>query len=225
MLHLNARVHLEEVKSAAVDIDQEFHRARAAILQALRKLYGCLMNASAKIRGKGWRRSFFDQLLIAALHRAIPFAEMNHAAIAVAQDLHFHMAGARDEAFEINACIAKRGPGFGGRELHGRWKIFQTVDTFHASPAATADRFDQKRRFNFAAEKHGLSQRFYRAAGRRRNSRGLRFSACAQLVSYSVDLCGCWPDENQSFFFTEPGKGCAFGKESVAGVNGVRLCA
>ncbi len=56
-------------------------------------------------------RRLLDHFLVAALQRAVAFAERNHPALAVAEQLHLDMAGVGHEAFEIDARIAEAGAG------------------------------------------------------------------------------------------------------------------
>jgi hypothetical protein len=49
--------------------------------------------------GQADARRDFDDLLMAALHRAIALVQMHHVAVLVAQDLHLDVLGARDVAF------------------------------------------------------------------------------------------------------------------------------
>ena len=49
---------------------------------------------------------------MAALDGAVALEEMNDIAVAVAENLHFDMAGALDQLFEIDLVIAESGHGF-----------------------------------------------------------------------------------------------------------------
>ena len=69
MLHLNARVHFQEVESVTLQIDEKFDRTRAAIGEPLGKLNRGRMDARAEIRGKSRSGRLLDQFLIAALDR------------------------------------------------------------------------------------------------------------------------------------------------------------
>ena len=53
------------------------------------------------------RRRFFDDLLIATLHRAIALTQRNHVAATIAEDLHFDVAGALDELLEEDAALTE----------------------------------------------------------------------------------------------------------------------
>jgi hypothetical protein len=57
--------------------------------------------------GQTRRRGLLDHLLIAPLHRTVAFAQRNHAASAIAEDLHFDMPRVLDELLEVDACICE----------------------------------------------------------------------------------------------------------------------
>jgi hypothetical protein len=53
----------------------------------------------------------FDDLLVAALHRAVALAQGQHAALAVAEDLHLDVAGGGDVLFQVDAGFLEVGAG------------------------------------------------------------------------------------------------------------------
>jgi hypothetical protein len=53
------------------------------------------------------RWSFFDHLLVATLHGAIPFAQRHHVAAAVAENLHFDVPRLFDELFDEHAALTE----------------------------------------------------------------------------------------------------------------------
>ena len=57
------------------------------------------------------RRRLLDQLLVAALDRAVALAEVDHVAVLVAQDLDLDVARPLDELLEVDARVAERGRG------------------------------------------------------------------------------------------------------------------
>ena len=89
VLHLDARVHLEEEELLARGVDQELHRAGAAIFQPRGEAHRGLVQPRAQLRRQSGRRRLLDELLVAALHRAVALAEVHHVARAIAQHLHF----------------------------------------------------------------------------------------------------------------------------------------
>ena len=188
MLDLDSGIHFEEIERAAFEINEELDGAGTAIRQPLSKLHRRIVDARTEILGEAGRRSFLDQFLIAALDGTITFSEMNDTAFPVAKNLNLHMAAARDEAFKVNSSIAKCGTRFGGGHIHRRGQILQTINSFHAAAASTADGFDQQRRPDFSSERHGLAHGFYSAAGRSGYAGKLGFGAGAQFIADGLDL-------------------------------------
>src|SRR6185437_4935103 len=97
VLYLYACVHLQKVESVPLDIHQELDRPRAPIGEPLREAHARLLNAAAKASGQPRRGRLLDELLIAALNRAVALAEMDDAAFAIAEDLDLDMAPAGHE--------------------------------------------------------------------------------------------------------------------------------
>ena len=110
MLDLQAGVDLEEVEFLARGIVDELDRAGRAIVRPRgRDRPPPRAGGSATVVGEAGRRGLLDHLLVAPLQRAIAFAERDHLALAVAEDLHLDMAGVGDEALEIDAGVAEAG--------------------------------------------------------------------------------------------------------------------
>ncbi len=69
------------------------------------------MAAPAMRSREAWRqrraRRDLDQLLVAALDRAFPLAEMREPAVAVAEDLDLDVAGAVDQALGVERPVAE----------------------------------------------------------------------------------------------------------------------
>src|SRR5690606_23352091 len=82
----------------------------------------------------GWRP--FHDLLIAALDRAVALEQMDAIAMAVAEDLHFHVAGAFDELLEIDLVLPERGAGFAATLIDLLREFGGPAYDPHAAPAA-----------------------------------------------------------------------------------------
>ncbi len=65
------------------------------------------MESVSDIAGYSGSRRLFDDFLIAPLERAIPVSQDNCGACAVAENLHFDMAGLLDIFFEEYAGVRK----------------------------------------------------------------------------------------------------------------------
>ena len=60
--------------------------------------------------GQSGRRCFLDDLLLAALQGAVPVAQVDNP-LAVADDLHLNVPGARDKLFKVHGRSPRRLPG------------------------------------------------------------------------------------------------------------------
>ena len=181
------------------------------------------MHARARTRGKTRSGRFLDQLLIAALDRAVSLSEMNHTAFSVAENLDFHVTATRDKALEINPRIAKGRARFRCGHVHRRRQILEPIDALHAATTAAPDGFDQQRRTNLAAQHHRLIHIFYCTTGSSGDACSLGLRASAQFVADRLNLGRRWADENHAFFFADSRERRSLRKEAVAGMNGVRL--
>ena len=110
MFHLDSLVDLEEIVIAAV-IDDELHRAGVGIMGGFSDAHGRLADFIAQFAElvvQQRRGGFFDQFLVAPLHRAVALAQMDDATLIVAQDLNLDMVRILDVFFDIDAGIAER---------------------------------------------------------------------------------------------------------------------
>ena len=105
VLDLQARVHLQEMEALA--LDQELHRADAAIVDMGADAPRGLEQPVAQLGGKAACGGKLDQLLALALEAALPVAEDRHGARSVARDLDLDMARALDQRFGIEPPVAE----------------------------------------------------------------------------------------------------------------------
>jgi len=71
MLDLDARVHLEEVEGVALAVDEQFDGAQPAVFEVPGEGDGGLVHRGPQPVVQVGGRRFFDQLLVAALDRAV----------------------------------------------------------------------------------------------------------------------------------------------------------
>ena len=76
--------------SVADEADFRFHRA--ATLYREGRVEDALTHRGIEVRGRG----DLDDLLVAALHRAIALVQVHQVAMPIAEELNFDVAGARD---------------------------------------------------------------------------------------------------------------------------------
>ena len=107
MLHLDARVHLDEVQ-AAVFVHQELDGAGVHVADAAERLHQDAANAVAQLLVDLDRRRLFHQLLMAALDAAFALAQAHHVAVLVGQHLELDVARALDELLHVEIAVAER---------------------------------------------------------------------------------------------------------------------
>src|SRR5665213_2200596 len=135
MLHLNARVHFDEIELAI--LEQKLQRAGASVTHGLARLYAAVAHDPALPGSDSRRRGFFDHFLMAALHGAIALAQMNHIAVSVRQNLELDMARTLQEFLHVHLVVAKCRARFGFRYAEGIQERGLAVHDAHAG-AATA---------------------------------------------------------------------------------------
>ena len=105
VLHLQARVDFEEVELLRRVVVEELDGAGVAIVDSAAQPGSAVEELGARRIVQSGCGRFFDHLLIAALDGAVAFAQSNHAAVAVAKDLNFNVAGAGYELFEVQTAL------------------------------------------------------------------------------------------------------------------------
>ena len=106
MLHLDARVHLDEVE-LAVFVHQELDRAGVLVADVGEAAAQCAANLLAHLRRDLQRWRFFNELLMAALDGAFALEERNHVAVLVGQDLELDVARLLDELLHVELAVAE----------------------------------------------------------------------------------------------------------------------
>src|SRR3546814_19586099 len=105
MLDLYASVHLDEVEVAVFIEELERTGAAVADIDARLDAAGLHLAAGFFVDQRG--RGLLDHLLVTALQRAVAIAEVDGVALAVGQDLDFHVARIGTELLEVNTRIAQ----------------------------------------------------------------------------------------------------------------------
>ena len=136
MLDLQARVHLDEVKRAGVDVQQELHGSGMRVAGGTRQRQRRLANlATLRVRQQ-WRRRSLDDLLVTALYRAVALEQMDQGTVPVPQDLDFDVARPGHEPLEVHRVVAEHGARFASRRLDERRQLARRFHHADAAPAA-----------------------------------------------------------------------------------------
>ena len=106
VLDLDARVDLDEVV-AAVLADQELDGAGVGVVDLARDLERVLGQPRAQRLGQRPGRRVLDDLLVAALHRAVALEQVHQVAVVVAQHLHLDVLGPHDQLLQEQRVVAE----------------------------------------------------------------------------------------------------------------------
>ncbi len=222
MLDLDARVHLEKIE-LAVARQEELDRSGADIADRRGRLDRRRAHRGAQLGCRRRRRRFLDQLLMAALDRAVALAEMNDRALLVAEHLDLDVPRAEKRALEEEPPVAESALGLGVR---GRERGFQPVGLAHdahaASPASGGG-FDHDRiadAVGLIGEPRGTLI-FAMVAWGAGDACGLHPRLGGGLVAHRADRRGGRPDEDEAGGRASVGEIGALGEKTVAWMDGV----
>ena len=151
VLHLEAGVHLEEPELAV--LVEELDGAGVVVAARLGDLHGRLAHRLADVSaGKAGRRALLDQLLVAALGRAVALADPHDVAVGVADDLHLHVARPGEVALDVALVAAEALERLGLRRLERGVGLVGALHDAHAAAAAAVGRLDGDRPAELLAE-------------------------------------------------------------------------
>ncbi len=159
---------------------------------------------------------------MAALHRAIPFTEVNGVAVVVGQYLNFHMARMLQVFFHIHDRVAERGVGLAAGQVDGGQQRRFTVHDAHAAPAAAAGGLDDNRIADPARQSEGFLIVIAQGAVGPWNA---RYSGIfhrldrRNLVAHQANGVGLWSDENKAALLDPFGEIGVLGQKPVAGMD------
>ncbi len=144
MLHLNARVHLDEMQPPVL-IHQEFNGARVAVSDLRQRLAQHGANLVAQF-GRDLRgRRFLQQLLMPPLDGTFALAQADHVAVLVGQHLKLDVPGMLDVLLHVEIAVAERPRRFRLRGLEQPGQFFFVADDAHAASAASRRRLHDHR--------------------------------------------------------------------------------
>src|SRR5271169_1781252 len=106
MLDLQPGIHLDKEEFAV--LAQEFEGADAAVADVAQRGDGKRAEPVALARVERRGRSFLEDLLMGALQGAVALAEVNHPALAIAENLDLDVPRPLEPAFEIDLAPTKK---------------------------------------------------------------------------------------------------------------------
>ena len=177
VLHLQPRVHLEERRLLPHRVVDELDGPGRAVGDGRGEVPRRLVQPAAQPRRQPGGRGLLDDLLVAALQRAVPVAEHGDLPGPVAEDLDLHVPGRPHQPLEEDAGGGEVAPteAGSGEPLDPGERVGdlgRVVTGEHADAAPAAGGLDHDGKADPAGLGHGLARR--RPAGRCRPSSGRR---------------------------------------------------
>ena len=153
VLDLHPGVDLEERELAAIEIDEELDRPRPAVVEPAAECDCGVGESFAEIVGHGGGRCLLDELLEAALRRAVPVAEVDDVAVLIAEQLHLDVPGVLDVPLHVHAPVPERGLGLARCRREPRREFARTVDADHPASAAPGGGLEEDRVTDVAGDR------------------------------------------------------------------------
>ena len=222
VLDLQAGVDLEEADQAVL-ADQVLDGAGAVVAGLLADPLGGLVDLLALRVGQERRRGLLDQLLEAALQRAVAGACDDDVAVHVGDDLGFDVARLVQVALDEALAAAERGDGLAGGRVEQLGDLLDGAGHLHAAPAAAERGLDRDGDAVLLGELDDLVGVLDRVGGAG-HQRGLGAGGDVtggDLVAEVADGLRAGPDPDQPGVEHGLGEVGVLAQEAVAGVHGV----
>lgn len=143
MLHLQARVDFEERDGVA--LNQVLDGARAVVAGLAADGLGRAVDAAALVVGQERRGGLLDELLEAALERAVAGARDDYVAVLVGDDLGLDVARLVEVLLDEALAATEGRDGLAGGRLEQLGDLFDGLGDLHAAAAAAECRLDRNR--------------------------------------------------------------------------------
>ena len=223
MLHLDARVHLDEIELPGV-VKQELDGPGAHVVDRLGRPHRSLAHPRAQLGRERRRRGLLDQLLMPALDGAVPLAEMHHPSAGVAEDLELDVARPFNAALQIDAAVAERRLGLGARRGEVPQKGAFVPGDSHPLPSAACAGLDHDRIPDLPGHLQRLAFVGHRSfrTGNDRDAGGAHRLAGDGLVPHGANLVRRGPHEHQIGAVADLRELRVLGQEAVSRVHRLR---
>ena len=220
VLDLKARVDLQEGDQAVLT-DQVFDGAGAVVVRLFADPLRRFVDLLALRVGQERRRRLLDQLLEAALQRAVAGAGDDDVAVLVGDHLRLDVAGLVEVALHEALTAAERGDRLAGGRLEQLGDLFDGAGHLHALTAAAEGGLDRDRHAVLLGEGHHLVGVLDRVGGAG-HQRGLGAGgdvAGGDLVAEVADRLRAGADPDQAGVDDGLGEVGVLRQEAVAGVD------
>src|SRR5690606_23300340 len=125
---------------------QELDRARPGIADLLAEPDRRLQDLLPQRRVQVWRRGLLDDLLVPALHRAVPLVQMHDIALKIAEYLHLDVPPGGEIPLDEQIAVAERRTRLPSGERERVVQLLGPGHDVHALAAASSRGFDEHRK-------------------------------------------------------------------------------
>ena len=222
VLHLQPRVHLEEVELAAVD--EELDGARVAVPDGFSRRNRRARHPLAELRRHRGRWALLDHFLMTALRRAIALEEVEHAAVGAAEHLHLDVAGPIDEPLGVERAVSERGDRLAARRLNRFVDRGRVANRAHSFAAAAGGGFDQRGQAdaNDGGAHAAIALVVGRLAGHHGHARRRHDAPRFDLRSHALDRVGRRTDEHEPRVDAGARERRILRQKAIAGMDRIR---
>ena len=161
---------------------------------------------------------------MAALHRAIAFAQIHDIAVHIGQHLDFDVARIEDVFFDKKFAVFKGGFSFTAGAIKCCPNFGGAVGDFQAASAAARAGLDRDGIAVFRAQMQRCIRRFHRAgcAGNQRNIGSLRHLSRRNLAAHLGHRADGWANKYNPSIETRLGKISIFGQKAITRMDRAR---
>ena len=223
VLDLQPRIHLQEIERARLHIIDELDRARGAIADRLAEPHRRLAERAPLRVAQAGRGRFLDHFLVAPLRGAVAFAERDHRAAAVAEELHLDVARDLDELLQVDAVVLEVVAPETAHGLEFLPQLLCRAAELHADAAAARGALEHDWQAHTLRFRDGLVRaREQAGAGEQRHAAIARDFPRRVLQPEAADLIRRRSGERDARALARLGEGRVFAQKSVAGMHRLR---
>ena len=223
VLDLQPGVDLEEGEQLFTGVVEELDGAGAAVADGHGEPLGRRLQLGGLLGGQDRGGGLLDDLLVAPLHRAVPYAQRPRGALPVGDDLDLDVPGAGDQALQEDHAGAERAQRLLAGALVRVGQVLVRGDHADAAPAAARGRLQHQRVADLVAGAQRVFEGGDLAAAPRRDRDAdlLGDQLRADLVAELAHRLRARPDEGDAELLAQLGERRVLGDEPPADPRGV----
>ena len=195
-----------------------------AVAHGARGVGADLADLLAQLRVDRRRGRLLDQLLVAALHRAVALEQVDHVVVVVGEHLHLHVARVGQVALDVDGGVREELLALARGALERLLELVLRLGDAEALAAAAARGLDGDRIADRVGDHLARVLDRLDRVGRARHDRHARLLhdlAGARLRAHGVDRARRRADEDDAGLLAGAREGGVLGEEAVARVDGL----